>query len=449
MVEIDTCCAGDGSSFRGDHERTTIADVDGDGQQELVIAIRRGSTRGTLITSVTGDIEYNSGGTGFETWISEGFFNKSNYGGGSPYQSLPADLDGDGTLELVNHTWNYFNFYNIDITGANTYVAPVVDATDSYYQATYPSDHVSLFGGAAADVDGDGDDEAYFPDYYTGDLWVVDYTSGDDVLTINGDHVVNVVPGVGSFYASIFDVDQNGYPNIFVGSGRGQVITSTELVGTDPRDPSQYQTKVIYTGENDVFSNITVVDSGGTVTTSLSRPSTFASKVLSEWNGNGLDFDGDGHYELIASFQGNVDSTTTTTYTYNGTSWDTTVTKVVNDKNWIIMHLENSEGNVGVKDITFITPDDYKLLPNYPNPFNPTTNIEYVLPLQKNITIRIYNMLGQVVRTLVNNELKSAGHHSVQWNGFNDAGMKVASGAYIYSLEWGNFRKTNKMMLMK
>ncbi len=448
-VEIDTCCAGDGSAFRGDHERTTIADIDGDGQQELVIMIRRGGTRGTLITSVSGDIEHNAGGAGFETWISEAFFNKGDYGGGSPYHSLPADLDGDGSYELVNHTWNYFNFYNIDATGTDTYAIADVGATDSYFQATYPSDHVSLFGGAAADVDGDGDDEAYFPNYYTGDLWVVDYTSGDDVLAINGDHVVKVVDGVGSFYASIFDVDQNDLPNIFVGSGRGQVITSTELVGTDPRNPSHYQTEVVYTGENDVYSNITVVDSGGIVTTSLSRPSTFASKVLSEWNGEALDFDGDEHYELIASFQGNVDSTTTTTYTYSGTAWDTTVTKSLNTKNWIIMHLESTAGGIVGTEVSFITPDDYKLLPNFPNPFNPTTNIEYILPLQKKVTVRIYNMLGQVVRTLVNNELKPVGHHSVQWNGLNDTGMKVASGAYIYSLEWGNFRKTNKMMLLK
>ena len=69
-VEVDTCCEGDGSVFRGDHERTTIADVDGDGQQELVIMIRRGGTRGTLITSVGGDIEHNAGGAGFETWLS-------------------------------------------------------------------------------------------------------------------------------------------------------------------------------------------------------------------------------------------------------------------------------------------------------------------------------------------------------------------------------------------
>ena len=110
-LEVDICCEEDGSDFRGDHERTTIEDIDDDGKQELVIMIRRGSTRGTLITSVEGDIMHNGGGN--ETWVEEFFVNSEDYGNGSPYHSLPADLNGDGSYELVNHTWMNFNFYNI------------------------------------------------------------------------------------------------------------------------------------------------------------------------------------------------------------------------------------------------------------------------------------------------------------------------------------------------
>ena len=75
--------------------------------------------------------------------------------------------------------------------------------------------------------------------------------------------------------------------------------------------------------------------------------------------------------------------------------------------------------------------------------------IEYQLPLNKNVTVKVYNLMGQSIRTLVSNEFKNAGRHAVQWNGLNDAGRKVASGVYIYSLEWGNFKKTNRMMLLK
>ena len=75
--------------------------------------------------------------------------------------------------------------------------------------------------------------------------------------------------------------------------------------------------------------------------------------------------------------------------------------------------------------------------------------IEFQLPLDKNVTVKVYNLMGQSIRTLVSNELKIAGRHSVQWNGLNNSGQKVASGVYIYSLEWGNFKKTNRMMLLK
>ena len=109
--------------FRGDHERITLFDIDGDGRQELITAIRRGSPRGTLVVSLQegDDLVHNSGG-GFETWVTEFQTNSNTYGGGSPYHALPADLNGDGNYEVVNHHWNYFNLYNFSSTGPDTYV---------------------------------------------------------------------------------------------------------------------------------------------------------------------------------------------------------------------------------------------------------------------------------------------------------------------------------------
>ncbi len=454
LVELDTCCPGAFSAFRGDHERSTIFDIDSDGQEELISMIRRnsGGDRGTIIMSVDGDIEHNAGGTGLETWGSEFFLERGDYGGGSPYHSQPADLDGDGTYELVNTTWNYMNFYNIDATGADSYAAAPLTSDTRYYQATYPSDHVSLFGGAAGDVDGNGDDEAFFPNYYTADLYVVDYESGDDVLAVSGDHIVKVVEGLGKFGISLFDIDGNSKDDIFVGTAYPQTISRTQLVGTDPRNPADYQTEIIYTGEQDLLRDIKVVtDENGATTTTFSHTGVFASKVQSHFQGTGLDFDGDTNFELFASFQSNVDSITTTTITWNTTNsdYDTVETKVLNERSWVGMLFEFAESGVGVEELTFVTPEDYKLLPNYPNPFNPVTNIDFILPLDKKVSLKIYNVRGQLVRTLIGNEFRTAGEHHVQWNGLNDAGMKVASGAYIYSLEWGNFRTTKMMTLLK
>ncbi|RMF62551.1 MAG: T9SS C-terminal target domain-containing protein [Calditrichaeota bacterium] len=93
-------------------------------------------------------------------------------------------------------------------------------------------------------------------------------------------------------------------------------------------------------------------------------------------------------------------------------------------------------------------PTRFALQQNYPNPFNPTTTIRYQVPQAANVRIVIYNLLGQRVRTLVD-ERKPAGTYSVQWNGRDDSGRTVASGVYLYRLVSGKFRQTQKMLLLK
>ena len=93
-------------------------------------------------------------------------------------------------------------------------------------------------------------------------------------------------------------------------------------------------------------------------------------------------------------------------------------------------------------------PTTYDIAQNYPNPFNPTTTIKYQLPQVTDVKLVIYNVLGQRVRTLVNNRME-AGYHSVVWDGLNQQGSTVASGVYIYHFEAGDFQKTMKLMLLK
>ncbi len=75
-------------------------------------------------------------------------------------------------------------------------------------------------------------------------------------------------------------------------------------------------------------------------------------------------------------------------------------------------------------------PADFTLLPNYPNPFNPETNLRYVLPMSAQVILEIYNTLGQKVRSLIH-EPQSAGSYEVRWNGLDDRGQPVASGVYL------------------
>jgi hypothetical protein len=93
-------------------------------------------------------------------------------------------------------------------------------------------------------------------------------------------------------------------------------------------------------------------------------------------------------------------------------------------------------------------PVTYALEQNYPNPFNPTTTITYQLPEQRDVTLTVYNILGQVVKSLVQN-VQAAGIYAIRWDGTNDHGTGVSSGMYIYRLKAGNFVQSRKMMMLR
>ena len=93
-------------------------------------------------------------------------------------------------------------------------------------------------------------------------------------------------------------------------------------------------------------------------------------------------------------------------------------------------------------------PLEYILFQNYPNPFNPSTSVKFQVPKTSDVTITIYDMLGQEVRTLFAGEVMR-GNYTVNWNGFNNAGAKVVSGTYIYRMTAGEFVQSKKMILIK
>jgi len=89
------------------------------------------------------------------------------------------------------------------------------------------------------------------------------------------------------------------------------------------------------------------------------------------------------------------------------------------------------------------------LAQNYPNPFNPTTTIEFTLRERSHVTLRVYNVAGQLIATLVDAVRAPGVMHRVEWDGHNAAGQSVASGVYFYRLQTKGFTKTKKMVLLK
>ena len=94
-------------------------------------------------------------------------------------------------------------------------------------------------------------------------------------------------------------------------------------------------------------------------------------------------------------------------------------------------------------------PTDFQLSQNFPNPFNPVTSIRYGLPRDENVTLRVFNILGEEVATLLNDEPRSAGFHVAIWDGRDQQGRQVASGVYVYRLQTEAVSQTKKLLLLK
>ena len=151
--------------------------------------------------------------------------------------------------------------------------------------------------------------------------------------------------------------------------------------------------------------------------------------------------------------------------TDGGATWNTEVSNTANFLTTVFFVDENSAWAVGY-DGTIITthsptvsisngnggiqslPETVHLDNNYPNPFNPQTTIGFQLPQNSSVTLKIYSITGQLVKTLLN-ETVPAGYHSVVWDGTNNFGNQVGSGIYLYQLKSGEVVQTRKMHLLK
>jgi hypothetical protein len=150
--------------------------------------------------------------------------------------------------------------------------------------------------------------------------------------------------------------------------------------------------------------------------------------------------------------------------TYGGTASDYCYCSVTDNNSWVLIGHTYSYGK-GASDI-FLNkiradgatsveddplsglPDAFTLEQNYPNPFNASTTIAFTLQQHANVTLTLYNVLGQTVRDWPFGEL-SPGEHSIIWDGFDGYGREAASGIYLYSLRADSERVTKKMVLLK
>ena len=447
-------------------EQMIVADVDGDGANELMFANNGSDNRYDNWYVLSGqDLGEAFAFVGQEArWSSRASedFDPVNRGGGSGYGIVPADLDGDGNMELQMSSWNNMNFTNATATGPDTYVAPGASDANAWYHAS-SADEVSLFGCVAVDMDQNGDDEVYCPVYPSRGIALINYEAGENVLEITEDNVVfPLVEGVSSLGLTVGDIDQDGVPEL-IGSGpsytAGQYladsaprwVTIVDFGSGDVEDPANYSVRSVpFPDDLSIAFDIVNRDSAGVQTTYYENGPAgpeFAGKLA--YLG---DPDSDGHMEVAMSFQGVDDSLSIFQEVFNPA--DSTYTRTVESRvinpNRAFMRVMSGDGlSTQITYDRIIVPSDYVLGGNYPNPFNPSTSFEFTLPLDKRVSVRIYDVSGRLVRTLVNGEYFAEGTHTVTWNGRDDGGQPVASGAYIYTLEWGQFRQSRSMILAK
>ena len=418
-------------------ENFIVQDVDGDGQQEIAFAYNGdwrtphdgGATKryyGTkdgspaysedrfIIASVSGDIgvlpqlieEYSMSPRD----VDQDGTRENGLGGGSPQDILVADMDGDKKMELVCISWNNLAVFVIEATGADAYTLG-----DTTYQKLAKKDDWTL-GAAVADADKDGKDEVYIPAYYDKQLFIIADKDGiSTTLTSSEWAVLDTTWGAASGASA--SNNAFGDPAVFI-----------EKSGTD-RGISMFQ----YTGTG------TVTDSANWTRSDFKVDTLQTGDIMKMFAGSNLDRDSFG--EVAVAYLGVKDSTVSAT----------TGANVANANRVMLRVLEYTGKStvLNVKDVVMITPDDYKLSQNYPNPFNPTTTIEYTLPIASQLSISIFNVMGQEVATVLPLQDKPAGTYRVNWNGLDRSGNQVASGTYFYTMRFGNFTKTKQMTFMK
>lgn len=95
------------------------------------------------------------------------------------------------------------------------------------------------------------------------------------------------------------------------------------------------------------------------------------------------------------------------------------------------------------------TPASFRLAQNHPNPFNPSTRIQYDLPAKCQVSLRIFNLSGKLIRPLRDEVTEEAGSRDVVWDGTNSHGSGVSAGVYLYRLQAGRFVETKRMALVR
>ncbi|MCI0495012.1 T9SS type A sorting domain-containing protein, partial [candidate division KSB1 bacterium] len=406
-------------------------DVDQDGKTEFLMPNNgSGSDADACIVLHCVDGTLDSGFPTFkaDVWLRSAY---PNWGGSTWGSVFGGDTDGDGHKEAIFMIWDQLTLFFAEYISQDS-----VEVYETAELDTLREDGVFYNSIGIGDLDGDGDDEIVGLIYATTPRVVVINPPKGDLtkFDMNDPKQFSTIRKVTSqFGGELGDPNRDGKWDFMMADYRRSKISALTLTGTDPMDPNSWiESEAFY---DDSWVPIpTPADYDSTQPSpNPSYGNNLYTYMLYHWN-DGVhsltdgsfavkqleDYDQDGEWEI----------------------WINTLQSPFSDS-WFLI-AEATDVGIKISPWKVIMPEHYVLDDAYPNPFNANCTIKYSIPLDKNVNIKIYNMLGQVVKILVDNEFQFKGEHKVIWDGSNDYGMSVASGTYIYSLEVGKHIKHTK-----
>ncbi len=410
-------------------------DIDGDGRNELIFPPRAfdfGVAKLYIMQVTSGSLSDSTAVIENEYVYSdmvlvEGLPGTDGY---VPVGSEIGDVDGDGLDEIIVAGWQ-----NIGAGAAVGFIQ--IDGEDTYTPGSIVRlADFSAFVVKANPLFATVNDQPVIYLHGTNSgtsssrLWIMEGIVSDQF--VSEANLSELFVDVG--YWSAWDMGDQDHPtesagdglDLYLYGGSGRVLDIEYNGSGDVTSPNSYTRKTIY-------NLATQYDSlGGLFNDIFTYP--------------GMDLDRDGKRDVVASYKGSADDALFgQSLAKNGFhafmfEWGDSLKST---------NLDSTLTGLELKPLTVITPDDYRLEQNYPNPFNPTTTIDFTLPVNKKISLKIYNMLGQEIRTLIDQAAYGSGSHSVTWDGMDNSGSAVASGTYIYKLIYGSFSQSKRMTLVR
>jgi hypothetical protein len=308
--------------------------------------------------------------------------------------------------------------------------------TSTVWNTTWGNGKMDIYKAMASAVDASGSSRAILS-YYSGTQF--GYTV---VPATNPKVAMRFTPTINGKLMSV-SVNINGGANAIKGTGNLKASATQSIKGSTGFIPgAQIGTSVLVplSSLNPGVANVIDFSSAG-----VSVTSGIDFQIVLEDNTNGdslqlfLDNNTDTSINRTSSYRTGANDIVGW-YNRSDPNYATSYTK--SDYNLFI----TAEIAVPVTDVRLISnavPTTYSLKQNYPNPFNPSTNVEYSIPVKGLVKLRIYDILGRSIATLVN-ATQEAGVYHATWDG-----KAAASGVYFYKLESGSFSKTERMLLLK